>query len=169
MINLRLPSARSQPITRPQGVMLGGGLGLGLLVISALGWSMNQTEQRLTSEKMALVTAVNQARVARSTHTAGVVAVDLATPNGLAQGLVALMQADLSDVCFTSLHVTSEGFVLHGQAASDAALTQFLKAWRVSALFSEIHMNSLAWDDSVNHVTFEFTAVKPSLDEAHPE
>lgn len=165
MINLKRNAQPRSSLTRQQKLTLAVALMLALLIIVVLDWRMNQTCQRLSSEKMALIAAVNQARRSRPSSQAAWAIVDLATPNGLAQGLVALMQANLSDVCFTSLHVTSEGFVLHGQAASDAALTQFLKAWRVSRLFSEIQLNSLAWDDSLNHMTFEFTAVKPRADE----
>lgn len=164
MINLRREAPRYPALSRQHVLGLGLLLMFGILVLGGLSWRMQQTITSLHAQKMTLLEAVKAARSQLTASIPSELAVDLSTPNGLAQGMVALMQADLSDVCFTSLHVTSQAFVLHGQAASDAALTQFLKAWRVSRLFSEIHIQSLVWDDTANHLNFEFSAMALPLD-----
>ena len=83
--------------------------------------------------------------------------VSLHTLAGTEKLLEALAKANVRDVCFSNVKQIQRGVALTGYARSAQGLTEFLKNWPVSNLFSEIQIKQI--EPSADHQTAQFQLI----------
>lgn len=158
-MNVNLLPWRETAIRRRRWVLQAVlGVGVVILFLGLIGaiFIYHEQVQSLGLRQQQLSQSIEEARQ-RLHAQASTQMVSVHTPSGLRLLLHQLFFGAADGVCLTSLHTTSQGVVLHGQAPSEAALSHFLPTWPMAALVSSLRLASMNEDIARGVTVFELT------------